>query len=212
MAIIDLFEVVDIEHDQAVGAARLRNLRQHGGQLLVTVTPGPQLTAEQSGLLVFDNAGHAIDFTLPQITGLVELDGFVGSNHTVTFKATDVSSLVLKTWNMPLAFAGGSTASYALTDVPLATVSLSAKTDWNLRRKLGVSFSNNGAVANFTGAHLLPAGDLDDSNVVDWTDYFTLASFWYTTASVADLDGNGLVDILDYFLLANHWHETGDPE
>ena len=187
-------------------------VQTNGGQLLVTVTPGPQLTAEQSGLLVFDNAGHAIDFTLPQITGLVELDGFVGSNRTVTFKATDVSSLVLKTWNMPLAFAGGSTASYALTDVPLATVSLSAKTDWNLRRKLGVSFSNNGAVANFTGAHLLPAGDLDDSNVVDWTDYFTLASFWYTTASVADLDGNGLVDILDYFLLANHWHETGDPE
>ena len=114
----------------------------------------------------FWNSTTTLQQLLDQITGLLELEAFVGPSRAVTFKATDGSSVVLKTWNVSLSFAGGSVATYALTDVPLDTVSLSAKTDWNLRRKLGVSFVNNTAVANFIGAHLLPAGDLDNSNTV----------------------------------------------
>ncbi len=74
--------------------------------------------------------------------------------------------VVRKTWTMSLSFGGSSTASYALTGVPLDTASLSAKTEWNLRRKLGVSFTNTAAVAHFAGLKLLPAGDLDNSNTV----------------------------------------------
>ena len=143
---------------------------------------------------------------------MVELEAFRGLTRTVTFKATDTGGVVRKTWTLPLSFAGGSTASYALADVPLNTVSLSAKTDWNLRRKLGMSFTNNAAVANFTGPSLLAAGDLDNSNTVDLADYYALVSVWYTSNPAADLDGSGFVDLDDYFLLANHWNESGDPE
>ena len=149
---------------------------------------------------------------LDQITGTVELEAFRGVTRAVTFKATDTGGVVRKTWTVSLSFAGGSTASYALTDVPLDTVSLSAKTDWNLRRKLGVSFTNNAAVANFTGPKLLPAGDLDNSNTVNLADYYVVASVWYTSAPSADLDGSGFVDLDDYFLLANHWQAVGDAE
>ena len=114
----------------------------------------------------FWNSTTTLQQLLDQITGVLELEAFVGSSRVVTFKATDGNSVVLKAWNVSLTFAGGSVASYALTDVPVNTVSLSAKTDWNLRRKLGVSFVNNTAMANFIGAHLLPAGDLDNSNTV----------------------------------------------
>ena len=147
-----------------------------------------------------------------QVSGLVELEAFVGTTRTVTFKATDSGGVVRKTWNESLNFAGGSLAGYALSDVPLDTVSLSAKTDWNLRRKLGVSFTNNAAAANFTGSHLLPAGDLDNSNTVNLADYYALASVWYTSNPAADLDGSGFVDMDDYFLLSNHWNQSGDSE
>ena len=160
----------------------------------------------------FWNSTTTLQQLLDQVTGVLELEAFVGSSRSVTFKATDGNSVVLKAWKVSLAFAGGSVASYALTNVPLATVSLSAKTDWNLRRKLGVSFVNNAAVANFTGSSPLPAGDLDGSNTVDLGDYFILAGAWYTSNPAADIDGSGWVDLDDYFLLSTHWQETGDPE
>ena len=146
------------------------------------------------------------------MSGLVELEQFVGSNRAVTFKATDTGGVVRKTLAVSLSFSGGSTASYALSDVPLDTVSLSAKTDWHLRRKLGASFVYNAAVVHFTGTHLLPAGDLDNSNTLNLSDYYALASVCYTSNSAADLDGSGFVDLDDYFLLANHWQESGDSE
>jgi hypothetical protein len=46
---------------------------------------------------------------------------------------------------------GTAVFDFALTNVPPATAAVSAKTDWNLRRKLAVTFDSNGlAVANFT--------------------------------------------------------------
>ena len=160
----------------------------------------------------FWNSALTLQQLLDQITGVVELEAFRGFSRAVTFKATDPGGVVRKTWTVSLSFAGGTAANYALTDVPLDTVSLSAKTDWNLRRKLGVSFVNNAATAHFTGPQLLPAGDLDNSNTVNLSDYYALASLWYTSAPSADLDGSGFVDLDDYFLLSNHWLETGDLE
>ena len=55
------------------------------------------------------------------------------------------SSVGRTTWTVSRFFAGGSFATYALLDVPLGTVSLSAKTDGNLRHILDVSFSINAA-------------------------------------------------------------------
>ena len=160
----------------------------------------------------FWNSALTLQQLLDQITGTVELEAFRGVTRAVTFKAADTGGVVRKTWTVSLSFAGGSTANYALTDVPLDTVSLSAKTDWNLRRKLDVSFTNNATVAHFTGLKLLPAGDLDNSNTVNLADYHALASVWYTSNPGADLDGSGFVDLDDYFLLVNHWNESGDLE
>ena len=156
---------------------------------------------------------YTLGYVGSQITGQVELEYFVGFVRAVTFKATATNGQVLQTWTMPLSFGGGgATANFALTNVPINTASLSAKTDWNLRRKLAVSFTNNAAAVSFCGASHLLAGDLNDSNTVNLDDYYTLASVWYTHTPIADLDGNGLVNLDDYFLLANEWQQTGDPE
>ena len=156
-----------------------------------------------------------VTVTLPdvQVSGAVVLEGFsFGGVRTVTFKATDATGTVRKTWDVNLSFTTDAVASFTLTNAPGATTHLSAKAAWNLRRKLGLSFTNNAAVANFTGYHLLPAGDLDNSNTVDLGDYSLLSGAWYTSNPAADIDGSGLVDIFDYFLLSSHWLLQGDPE
>ena len=146
-----------------------------------------------------------------QIAGRVELNARTSQNRVVRFKATGAFGNVLKTWDLPLDFAGG-VATYILTNVPLDTTRLSAKSASSLRTRLGVTFTNGLATVDFTGASTLRAGDLDGSGTVDAGDYSRLASAWYTSDPIADLDGSGRVDLDDYFLLASHWGEHEDPE
>ena len=159
---------------------------------------------------------------LLRITGQVSLEAFVGPARdgrglrTVMFHATEDATNVLATWAVPLEFApdtnGCSVAAFALTNAPAGTTHLSAKTAWHLRKRLSLSFTSGVAAANFTQASALRAGDLDGSGTVDFTDYFLLAAFWYTSNPDADLDGSGGVDLDDYFLLSHHWQQTDDPE
>ena len=153
----------------------------------------------------------------PELAGFVELEAFAGRNgdgagrRIVTLQATDENGSVLHTWNLTLDFTGG-LGSFLLTDLPLASIHLSAKTAWHLRRRMDVTFGGAQATAVFTAASRLLGGDLDDSNWVDQADYLTLAGAWYSSDPSADIDGNGRVDLADYFLLASHWTIAGDPE
>ena len=183
--------------------------------------------------LGWDTSRLAIDGSLTvrrlvTVSGSVVLEGYVGTNHsgtgqrTVQFAATDSTNHVMRTWDVPLTFTtdafGNGVAGYTLTDVLDGAAHLSAKTAWTLRKRLDLTFSNNAAPADFTGAALLPAGDINNSNPttankVDLDDYYLLASLWYQvgpTGDAADIDGSGTVDMDDYFLLSNHWGATGD--
>jgi hypothetical protein len=195
-----------------------------------------------------DLGGNAVmdSFTLCvnpcQITGLVQLESFIGtgtiplaSHRVVTFKATDGLGVVLKTWTLDLTFtvgtaASGGVANYTLMDVPAGTVNLSAKTDWNKRRRLAVALDPNcQGVANFTGAAAqLKGGDiffvnppnptLPPDNVVNLADYSTLVLYWLAdvsvtpAAAVADMNGDGFINIFDYAILGANWFTVGDPE
>jgi len=89
-----------------------------------------------------------------QITGQLQLESFVGTGtlptahtRTVTFVASSGpfgSPTVLKTWVVTLSNVTGDTFDYSLSDVPAGTTHLSAKTDWNKRRKLPATFDVNG--------------------------------------------------------------------
>jgi hypothetical protein len=168
------------------------------------------------GESAFFNLGPVPSYT---ITGLVELEEFTGIRRDVTFVVTGGAApgnTPLRTNVVSLEFtnpgsAHARQAAYALT-VPANTSHLSARTDWNLRRRLDVVFTNNATVIHFTGDRRLRAGDLDGSNTVDLGDYSALAGAWYTANPAADLDGNGRVDWDDYFLLAHRWQQGGDPE
>ena len=161
---------------------------------------------------------------LGTVTGSVALDAYVGPAHDgngtrfVTFTATDSGGVPLASWNLVLTFAPGldgyGVAPFVITNLPAATTHLSAKTAWNLRKRLELAFTDARATAAFTGAATLPGGDINASgpNLVDIEDYFQLAAAWYQANPAADIDGSGWVDIDDYFLMASHWYLGGDPE
>ena len=184
----------------------------------------PKPAATQVGAFALTMDGQ-LSFTAgvqKQVVGLVGMEAYAGPAHngvgsrTVTFKATDGGGSVLATWNQTLTFgpdgSGNGVASYTLNNVPSGTINVSAKTAWNLRKKLTAAFTGGQGIANFTGASVLPAGDINDSNLVDIFDYFKLAAAWYHADSSADIDGSGLVNLDDYFLLANRWYQAGDPQ
>ena len=161
--------------------------------------------------------------TLLVVTGHVALEGFVGPAHNghgsraVVFMATDDATNVLAAWTNTLTFAPGANgygvAPFTLANVPVGTTHLSAKTAWNLRRRLAAAFTDNAAGAEFTSDHELLGGDIHGrNNLVDVEDYLQLAGSWYRVDAAADIDGSGLVDVDDYFILSSHWYLEGDPE
>ena len=176
---------------------------------------------------VWDGAGltNICAFTVtvrrqPGVSGQVALEGYVGPAHdghgfrTVTFKATDNDTNVLATWEQLLEFTpdanGFGVASFTISNAPAATTHISAKTAWNLRTRLAVTFVDAQAAADFTGAGLLRGGDLTGTNGVDMDDYYQLAAAWYQVNDAADIDGSGKVDLDDYFLLSNRWGQLDD--
>ena len=175
----------------------------------------------------WDNAGNtnACAFTVEvkqgqRISGRLALEGYVGPGRDgrglrpVTFTATDDATNVLMSWTVTLEFApdahGYGVASFTVTNPPAGTTHLSAKTAWQLRKRLAMSFPSGEASADFTGDNMLPAGDLDGSGTVDLDDYFILAAAWDQADAAADIDGSGRIDLDDYFLLANRWSEQDD--
>jgi len=144
-----------------------------------------------------------------QITGSIELQGFVGGVRTVTF----VANGSLKTWTVPVTFTG-TTGTYVLTGVPAGvTVStLSAKTAWSLRRNIVPTNSGNGQfVADFTGAAKLLGGDINGTNSINVLDYSLMKTNW-GAGLVGDIDGNGFTGSSDYDIMKANWFKVGDAQ
>jgi hypothetical protein len=172
-----------------------------------------------------ENTDTTTNFTLcvnkSQIAGQLELDSFVGASRAVTFVASTnwvtagpvTNTITLWTNTLTLSFTGG-VANYTLIGVPPNANGLSAKTAWNLRKKVPVVFdiNNQANAVNFTGAELLPGGDLNGDNVINFFDYSILGSNWFTYNAVADINGDGVVNYNDYIILYINWFTAGDPQ
>ena len=56
----------------------------------------------------------------------------------------------------------------------------------------------------------LPAGDIDNNNVIDQFDAMTLGMSYNTaTPEAADLNNDGVINVLDLELLARNYRATG---
>jgi len=140
------------------------------------------------------------------------LESLVGGlTRTVTFVATGG---VKKTWDIPVVFpADSAVGTFTLTEVPDGTTALSAKTNWNLRRKVACSLDGDGqASADFTGTAKLRGGDIKPDNYINILDYSVLKSNYLSSNDVADIDGDGTVGLVDYSLMRSNWFQPGDAE
>jgi hypothetical protein len=151
-----------------------------------------------------------------QVSATVQLQGLVAGPITreVTFVFTDTLGNVLETRLESLIFTNG-IGTVTLTDVDPAAVSLSAKADWNLRKRLPIVYGVTGQAAiDFTGASQLPGGDLSGDNIVGTID-FAILQFYFNQAGgaalQADITGSGFVGTIDFAILNFNFNTLGDP-
>jgi len=141
------------------------------------------------------------------------LEGFAATSRDVTFVATNGVGGVLGTWTKSITNFTLGVGSVILNDVPAGTAAISAKTAWNLRSKLPVSFSPSGVGAiSLTGIDKLPGGDINGDNVINTQDYSILRFNWSTANPVADITGDGGVSTGDYNLIRAHFYSVGDAQ
>jgi len=176
---------------------------------------------DKAGNLAYDEAHVKVNKN--QITGLLELEDLKpptkGLIRKVVFVAHGTSK---KTWIIDVYFPprpGPDVTTYGhymLKDVPDNVFALSAKTCWNLRRKLtGLQPDECGQlVANFvcTNGKLL-GGDLNNDNCVNILDFAVLKYCWCNKdRDWADINGDGLTTLTDYYILKRNFFKKGDPE
>lgn len=144
----------------------------------------------------------------------VELEGLeTGAVRDVVFVFTDALQAVIETRTERIEFSNG-VGGVVFTDVDGDTVRLSAKTDWNLRRRLDVAFDDDGqATVAFTTAadKQLLGGDLNNDNTVNMLDFAILRYYWMTTEAAADITASGTVGMTDYNILQANFYQSGDP-
>ncbi len=150
-----------------------------------------------------------------QVEAAVQLQGLVPGPITreVTFVFTDMAETVLETRVKSVEFTSG-VGTVLLTDVDTAGYRVSAKANWNLRRRLDLGFDSEGqALVEFTGANQLPGGDLNGSNVIGTADYGILLFYFNQTGGAAlqaDITGSGNVGTADFGILRNNFNTVGD--
>lgn len=171
--------------------------------------------ADRSGNLAQEVLG-AIEINRNAVEATVQLEGLVAGPVTrdVTFTFTAADGSVLETRTETLTFASGQ-ASVTLTAAPADAARLSAKTAWNLRRRVDLDFDAQGqATAGFTGDTRLLGGDLTGSNTVGTMDFAILRNFFNRNdpeALVADITGSGSVGTIDFAVLRTNFNLAGDP-
>ncbi len=129
----------------------------------------------------------------------------------VVFVATNdaVPNAILKTWTVSVAFTNSAqvaSGSYTLTDVPGGTTHVSAKTAWDLRKRVDVDLGETGQIAP---SFKLLGGDLNNSNSVNILDYSKMVTSWGGSAA-GDINGDGFTGTLDYSIMKANWFKAGD--
>jgi hypothetical protein len=164
-----------------------------------------------------DNAANSSEeaktFTVNknEIGGLIALDGFTTAtvNRSVTFV---INGSITKTVGVTFILGTG---SYLFTDVPDVISSISAKTAWNLRRKISsITTASDGQydkdfTGDLDGGWTLRGGDLNADNKVNALDYSILRAAWGSSL-VGDVNGDGATDNTDYLIMKASWYKSGD--
>ena len=151
------------------------------------------------------------------VSGTITLEGATNPAQMVTFVFRDFATgtpLFTRTQILtPLAATSGGT--FQFTGIPAAKYTLAIKGSVNLQKVVPV-LATASDVTNV--AAMLPAGDANNDNSVDSTDFGLLIGAFNTDASIsgggydprADFNYDGFVDSTDFGLLIGNFNLVGD--
>jgi len=176
-------------------------------------TAAIEVTAtDKSGNTANDSATFEINKN--QVVATVELESLAADvTRDVTFVVTDAGDAVLMTETVAVDFLDTTDQGTAtLTDVPDGAAHVSAKTAWNLRKRLDVTPVDGQVAVDFTGTDKLKGGDLNGSNSINILDYSILRVNFNLPNDVADIDASGAVQLGDYMIMRANWFQVGDDQ
>ena len=146
------------------------------------------------------------------VSGTIAFEGIVATaaaqNVTFTFRPTGGGADIVKTASV------GPSGVYLITGLPKGTFNLLIKGDKNLAALVAV----NTTTTNPTGVNVsVAAGDCNNDNSVDPTDFNIFVSAYNSSASIpgtgydsrADFNGDGQVDPTDFGLFVGDYNTTG---
>jgi hypothetical protein len=167
---------------------------------------------DRSGNVASQNLG-AVEINKNQIVLDIELEGLAPGPLTrdVVLITTDGSGGVIEARTESIEFTSG-VGQVTLTNVLGTPVNLSAKTAWNLRKRLASGLNSDGqASVEMLGTDFLFGGDFNDDNFVNTLDYAILRFHYNSTADpTADATGDGSVNLTDYNQLKTNFYTAGD--
>ena len=192
-----------------------------GSEILVytlkgTLTDGTDVSGKSVVLYTINGAQFTINnnaVTPPSVSGSLAFEGIVPSaaaqNVTFTFRPADGSA------NITFPFiAVPASGAFNFTGIPQKKYTVHIKGDKYLATNVNVD-TTGGNVSGVTA--FLPAGDANNDNSVDSSDFGVLIGAFGSDASVpgsgydptADFNGDGVVDSTDFGLLIGEFNNSG---
>ena len=175
------------------------------------------LIAPGSGRINCFTSLTLVNAAMGAVSGSVTLEGCVNANQTLNLRFRSADGLMDFTYPAALtATTGAATGTFTLSNIPAATYTVSVKGAKWLQKNVSVTVANAPAVSALTA--VLPAGDANNDNSVDSSDFGVLIGAFNTDASVpgsgydatADFNCDGLVDSSDFGLLIGNYNQQGD--
>ena len=174
------------------------------------------LTVSANAVSASANASQMLTFRLGVgaiAAGKLTFEGLVSTaapqSVAFTFRPSDNSGELTQTLNVP------ADGAFALTGLPAKPGVLHIKSAKHLAKNVPVDLTGGGA-SGLTA--LLPAGDANNDNSVDATDFGLLVGAYNSDVNVpgsgydpiADFNGDGAVDATDFGLLVGNYNQMGD--
>ena len=146
------------------------------------------------------------------VSGTVSLEGCANPQQSITFtfRPADGSAPLTRTQTL------GANGAFSFNDIPISRYNLAIKGAIWLQKIVPVD-ATNGNVSSVTVT--LPAGDANNDNSCDTSDFGVLVGAYGSSASAlgsgydatADFNCDGKVDTTDFGLLVGNYGMAGDP-
>lgn len=103
--------------------------------------------------------------------------------------------------------ATGRAALPGTTAIPAGLYDIMTSSQGYLRKKLFEYNVSSNAVITLP---ILPAGDINNDNIINSLDWSVMSGKWFSNDATTDINKDGIVNSIDWSFLSKNWFATGD--